>query len=69
MRSKLLKEIRKFNDLLFYYVDDTYSVEDKENTKNQIIRAISDASNFAAFKRWIIRDNTYFYAEFRDYLG
>lgn len=69
LRSKLLKEIRKFNDLLFDYVDDTYSVEEKENFKRDITGAISDASNFAAFKRWIIRDNAYFYAEFRDYLG
>jgi hypothetical protein len=68
LRTKLLKEIRKFNDLLCDYVDDTYSVEDKENIKNQIIRAIGDASSFTAFKRWIIRDNTYFYSEFKDFL-
>jgi uncharacterized protein (TIGR02646 family) len=69
LRTKLLREIRKFNDLLFDYDDDTYSVEDKENIKNQIIGAIGDSASFAAFKRWIIRDNTYFYTEFRDYLG
>jgi hypothetical protein len=69
LRSFLLKELRRFQDLLCDYVDDTYSLEDKENIKNKIIRAISDASSFAAFKRWIIRDNDYFYSEFQNYLA
>jgi uncharacterized protein (TIGR02646 family) len=69
LRSKLLKEIRKFQDLLFDYDDDSYSVEDKENIKIQIIRAIGDSASFAAFKRWIIRDNAYFYSVFRNYLS
>ena len=69
LRSKLLKEIRKFNDLLFDYDDDAFDIVDKENIKNQIIRAISDSSSFAAFKRWIIRDNEYFHSEFKGLLS
>jgi HNH endonuclease len=69
LRSHLLREIRNFQDLLCDYVDDTFDFDDKANIRTKIIRAISDSSSFTAFKRWIIRENAYFYSEFQDYLS
>ncbi|WP_343693191.1 hypothetical protein [Chitinophaga sp.] len=67
LRSLLLKEIRLFQGLLFDYYDETYTAEEKESIKNKIIRHLRPASNFTAFKRWVIRDNENIRADFDDY--
>lgn len=63
LRSLLLKEIRKFQELLFDYEednDDSYLVKIKYELSNK--------SAFTAFKRWIIRDNKYLKEEFGQYI-
>jgi hypothetical protein len=57
LRSKLLKEIRAFQDLLFAFYDDSYTNEEKEEKKNSIIRQLRPSSNFTAFKKWVLRDS------------
>lgn len=57
LRSKLLKEIRAFQDLLFAFYDDSYNEEEKEEIKNSIIRQLRPTSNFTAFKKWVLRDS------------
>ncbi len=69
LRSKLLKEIRHFGDLLFEYYDDLYSDEEKQIIKEKIVRELRAASCFTAFKRWIIRDHSDYLAEFNQYIG
>ncbi len=68
LRNKLLKEIRRFGDLLFEYYDDLYSDEEKQIIKEKIIRELRSASCFTAFKRWIIRDHADYLAEFNRHL-
>lgn len=57
LRSKLLKEIREFQNLLFAFYDDSYTEEEKAEIKNSIIRQLRPTSNFTAFKKWILRDS------------
>ena len=68
IRSKLLSEIRAFYDLLLEYDNDLYDENEKLQIKNKIIRELRPASNFTAFKRWIIRDSDYFRPQFAEYL-
>ena len=68
LRSKLIREIMDFQEILFEYFDDTYSSEEKEGFKNKIIRHLKPESNFTAFKRWIIRENETLMQEFSNYL-
>ena len=64
IRSKLLTEIRNFQDLLFDYFDDGFNDEEKEKIKDQIIRHLKPTSNFTAFKKWIIWGNESLVTEF-----
>ncbi len=57
LRSKLLKEIRSFQDLLFKFYDDIYNEKERLFFKDQIARELRASSGFTAFKRWILRDN------------
>lgn len=68
LRSKLLKEIRAFQDLLFEFYDDTYTPEEKEEIRQTVIRQLRPSSNFTAFKKWIIRDNEVMADEFKDFV-
>jgi len=67
IRSKLLKEIRLFQDLLFKYYDDTYSDEENREIKENIIRLLRPTSGFTAFKKWVLRDGE-LSEEFAEYL-
>lgn len=69
LRSLLLKEIRTFNDLLFKFYDETYTDEEKEDIRNDIIRHLRSSSAFTAFKRWIIRDLENIRPDFEQYCG
>ena len=64
LRTHLLKEIRKFQALLFEYDDDGLLAEEKLSLRAKIERELRPSSNFTAFKRWIIRGNDYLNAEF-----
>ena len=68
LRSKLLKEIRRFQDLLFDYDDNEFNDEEKQIIKEKIIRELKSTSCFTAFKRWIIREHAVYLAEFNQYL-
>ncbi len=67
LRSKLLSEIRRFQDLLFEYDDDLYNADEKEKVKEKIIRELRPGSNFTAFKRWILREHR-IGEDFKEYL-
>ncbi|CAA9291348.1 hypothetical protein AVDCRST_MAG92-4305 [uncultured Coleofasciculus sp.] len=69
LRSKLLKEIRRFQDLLFDYYDNEFDDEEKQIIKDKIVRELRSASCFTAFKRWIIRERADFFADFNQLLG
>ncbi len=57
LRSKLLKEIRNFQQLLFDYYNDLYNEAEKAEIKGQILRELRPSSNFTAFKIWILKEN------------
>jgi len=64
LRDSLLKEILVFQKLLFEY----FECSDKEYFLNKIKEHLSNRSSFTAFKRWIIRDNSYLKNEFEQYI-
>lgn len=66
LRRTLRKELMVFKE----YVRDYYEAEDedKEDLKCQIKQQLSDSSPFAAFKRWLIRDNKERYQELMAYI-
>jgi hypothetical protein len=68
LRTKILKEILLFQDVLLKYCDDTYTDEEKAEFKNTIIRYLRPSSSFTAFKKWIIRDNEGLMADFSSYI-
>ena len=68
LRSQLLKEIRVFQDLLFEFYDDSNMEEEKEDIKKKIMRELRSASNFTAFKRWIIKDIPWMMEDFAEFL-
>lgn len=67
LRNKLLKEIRDFQHLLCEYFVDTNSQEDLEYFLIKIRGHLNKASNFTAFKRWIVLKNDRLREEFEQY--
>ena len=63
LRSLLLKEIRKFQELLFDYEEDN-----DEYYLVKIKYELSNKSAFTAFKRWMIRDNDYLKQKFEQHI-
>jgi len=68
LRNKIIEEVRKFQDLLENYFDDTNNTEDTEYYLRKIKGSLNRASNFTAFKRWIILENEDRKKEFEQYL-
>lgn len=68
LRNALLHDIKDFQDNLIEYFHRTCSGERKDFVKNKIRAHLHPASNFTAFKRWIIRDSERFMAEFQDFM-
>jgi uncharacterized protein (TIGR02646 family) len=68
LRNKLLDEIMVFQGLLCDYFRDTNSEEDLIYFLIKIRGHLNKASNFTAFKRWIILDNEKLKIEFEQYL-
>lgn len=64
IRIELRKEISKFIDAINEYIE--AEGEDKEDAKSLIERELKFNSPFAAFKRWIVRDNKDKLSEFLD---
>ena len=63
LRSLLLKEIRKFQELLFDYEEDNDGVY-----LVKIKYELSNKSAFTAFKRWMIKDNEYLKQKYEQYI-
>lgn len=68
IRSKLLKEIRQFQDLLFEYFDDSYEQNERDKLKQGIIKHLRSSTPYTAFKLWIIRKNDSLRSEFTSYI-
>ena len=66
MRRMLRKELSAFKE----YVREYHEAEDeeKEDLKYLLQKELRDSSPFAAFKRWLIRDNREVYAELLGYI-
>ncbi|MGG7214970.1 HNH endonuclease [Clostridium nigeriense] len=62
IKKELRNEIVKFMNVINEYWD--AEGEDKEDAKYLILRELKPSSAFAAFKRWIIRDNREILSEF-----
>lgn len=69
LRDKLLDEIMDFLENLKEYFRDTNTEEDRQYFLIRIRGHLNNGSNFTAFKRWIIRDNTRLNQEFAKYLS
>lgn len=67
IRSKLVKEVAFFGEILRKY-DDAYNELEKEECRKSIIRNLSPKSPFTAFKVWIIKENEVLNKEFSQYL-
>lgn len=66
LRKVLRKELSKFKEYVREYLE--ADGEDKEDLKYLVKQQIADASPFAAFKRWLIRDNREYLRELADFL-
>ncbi len=69
LRNKLLEEIKSFQENLIDYFKDTTDAEGKEYLLFKIKGHLHPASNFTAFKRWIIKGNEILLKEFGQYLS
>ncbi len=68
LRKKILKELNIFHNLLADYFSDASNNMDKTRLQNSIQEHLEHASAFTAFKRWIIREDAEYYAEFGNLL-
>lgn len=68
LRSKLLREIREFQNLLVEFYEDGYTPDEREPIRAKIIRHLRPTSNFTAFKKWIIRDNEVMSVDFAEFI-
>lgn len=64
LRQSLLEEIIKLQKYLLIFYKDESTPDEITDAKNEIIRNIRRKSNFTSFKRWIIRRNKQFSADF-----
>lgn len=67
IRDEVLKEVKKFQDLLIYYFD-IEPYHDKNELLEKIKGHLSDSSSFTAIKRWIIRDSAGMFEELGEYV-
>lgn len=67
LRRTLRKELAEFKE----YVREYKEAEDEEREDLQYLlrQQLQDSSPFAAFKRWLIRDNKEFYLELLEYIS
>ena len=66
LRRMLRKELSAFKEYVREYHD--AEDEEKEDLKYLLQKELRDSSPFAAFKRWLIRDNREVYAELLGYI-
>lgn len=68
LREKLLDEVMRFQKSLVNYFKDTNDDENRKTYLREIKAHLHKASNFTAFKRWIIRGNEKLLSEFKDFI-
>lgn len=61
LRKRLRKEISRFKELVREYKE--AEGEEKEDLEISLKRELKSSSEFAAFKRWLIKDNREYYSE------
>lgn len=66
LRRILRKELSKFKEYVREYKE--AEDEEKEDLKLLLYQQLKDSSPFAAFKRWLIRDNKESYPELLEYI-
>lgn len=66
-RNRIYDELSDFTSFLSKY-HRTENSKEKIKLFKVIEDELSNESAFTAFKRWIVRDNSYFYKEFKHYL-
>ena len=69
IRNKLLAEIKDFQELLLEYYDERSDLESKQACLKEIKKALHPASEFVAFKRWIIWSNDERNEDFGEFLS
>jgi hypothetical protein len=69
LRNKLLKEIFEFQGHLIDYFKDTNDDEDRKHFLIKIKGHLDKASNFTAFKRWIVTRNEGLMQEFGRFIN
>ena len=67
LRKKLRKELSKFKELVREYKE--AEGLDKEDLEILLKRELRNSSEFAAFKRWLIKDNKEYYSELLQYMA
>ena len=67
IRKRLRKELSKFKEYVREYKE--AEDEEKEDLRCLLQQQLGDSSPFAAFKRWLIRDNKDAYPELLVYIG
>ena len=67
LRRILRKELSEFKEYVREYNE--AEDEEKEDLKCHLQQQLRDSSPFAAFKRWLIRDNKDTYPELLVYIG
>lgn len=68
IRKKLLDELIKFQGWLYEYECEELDEEDKERILRKIKSSLSAASEFTAFKRWMIKEVDELREEFKEYI-
>lgn len=68
IKNDLVKQLVEFTGWLREYDDDELEEDEKEDLKRNIRKGLRIASAFTAFKKQIVKDTTYLYQEFKDYI-
>lgn len=67
LRKHLREDLSKFKNYIREY-EELDTKEEKEDMECLIRMELKDSSEFTAFKRWLIRDNTDFYSDLSGFL-
>lgn len=68
IKNDLVKELVEFTGWLREYDDDELEEDEKEDLKRNIRKGLNVKSAFTAFKRQIVKDTSYLYEEFKEYI-
>lgn len=68
LRKSLLSDLLDFQNCLLGYFDDDSEEAEKRSYLQKLKRHLKNQSAFCAFKRWIVRDNPYYFNEFSEFI-